>query len=89
MLHQLKVRESDQDALRFLWWTIKFENPDDYVVTVHLFGKNDSTCVANYGLKKCAKDQSNNFDAKNVECVEKDFYMDDFLKSSDSSDNIC
>ena len=58
-------------------------------MTVHLFGKNDSTCVANYGIKKCAKDQSNNFDAKAIECVEKDFYMDDFLKPSDSSDNIC
>ena len=29
-------------------------------------------------------DQPNNFDAKTVECVEKDFYMDDFLKSNDS-----
>ena len=58
-------------------------------MTVHIFGKNDSTCVANYGLKMCAKNQSNNFDAKTVECVEADFYMDDFLKSSNSSDNIC
>ena len=27
MFHQLKVRESDQDGLRFLWRTTKFENP--------------------------------------------------------------
>ena len=53
-------------------------------MTVHLFGKNDSHCVANYGLKKCAKDQSNNFDTKTVDCVEKAFYMDDFVKSNDS-----
>ena len=29
-------------------------------------------------------DQLNNFNAKTVECVEKDFYMDDFLKPNDS-----
>ena len=84
MFHQLKVRESDQDALRFLWGTTKFENPVEYVMNVHLSGKNDSPCVVNYGLKRCAKDQSNNFNAKTVECVDKDFYMDDFTKSNDS-----
>ena len=83
MFHQIKVRESDQDALGFLWRTAKFQNPVDYVMTIHLFGKDDSPCVANYGSKKCAKDQSNNFDAKTVEHVEKGFYMDDFLKSND------
>ena len=51
-------------------------------MTIRLFGKNDSPCVANYGLKKCAMDQSNNFDAKTIECVEKDFYIDDFFKSN-------
>ena len=76
MFHQLKVRENDQDALRFLW-LIKFENP------VH-YAKNDSTCVVNYALKRCTKDQSNDFDAKTVDCVEKDFYMDDILNSNNS-----
>ena len=81
--HQLKVRESDQDALRFLWRATKLENPVDYVMTVHLIGKNDSPCVANYGSKRWA-DQPNNFDAKIVHCVEKDFCKEDFLKSNDS-----
>ena len=38
MFHQLKVRESDQASLRFLW-LIKFENPVHYVITLHIFGK--------------------------------------------------
>ena len=59
MFHQLKVKKSDQDALRFLWLTTKFENPVDYVMTVQLLGKNDPPCVANYGLKKCPMDHSN------------------------------
>ena len=66
MFHKLKVRKSEQDALEFLWRTTKFENLVDYVMNVHLFGKNDSACVSNYGLKKSATDQSNNFDAKTI-----------------------
>ena len=62
--------------MRFLWRTIKFENTVDYVMAINLFGKNDFPCVANYELKKCMKDHSNNFDAKTIEFVEKDFYMD-------------
>ena len=54
IFHQLKVRENAQDAFRFLWRTVKFENPVDYVMTVHLFAKNYSPCIANYLLKKCA-----------------------------------
>ena len=38
MFHQLKFKENDQDALRFLW-RIRFENPVDYVITVHIFCK--------------------------------------------------
>ena len=53
-------------------------------MTVHIFDKEDSPCVANYGLKKCAMDQSNSFDVKTIECVEKAFYMNNFLKSNDS-----
>ena len=68
----------------FLRRTTKFENPVDCVMTVLIFGKNNSPCVANYGVKKCSKNQSNNFEAKAVECVKKDFYMDDFFKSNDS-----
>ena len=53
-------------------------------MTTNLFGKNDLACVANYGLRKCTKDQLSNFDVKTVSCVGKDFYMDNFFKSSDS-----
>ena len=53
-------------------------------MTTNLFGKNDLACVANYGLRKCTKDQLSNFDVKTVSCVGKDFYMDNLFKSSDS-----
>ena len=83
MFHQLKIKESDQVALRFSWQATKFENPIDCVMTVHLFGKNNSPCVTNYKIEKCAKYQSNNFHAKIVKLVE-EFCMDDFRKSNNS-----
>ena len=39
MFHKVKVKKSDQDALRFLWRFLKTEKPQEYVMTVHLFGK--------------------------------------------------
>ena len=48
-------------------------------MNVHLFGKNDSLCVANFVIKQVAKDKYNtdHIVAKSTE----DFYMDDFIKS--------
>ena len=49
-------------------------------MTVHLFGKNDSPCSSNYAMRQCAKDQ---LQSQNViKCVDKNFYMDDFVKST-------
>ena len=37
MFHQVKVREEDQDSLRFLWWTESTtDSPEEYVMTVHI-----------------------------------------------------
>ena len=32
MFHQIRVREKDQDSLRFLWWTNNYEDPPDVYV---------------------------------------------------------
>ena len=72
--------QSDQDALRFLWRFLNTEKPQEYAMTVHLFGKNDSPCCSNYALKQCAKDQLQNGNV--IECVDSNFYMDDFVKST-------
>jgi hypothetical protein len=48
MFHQIKVRPEDQDSLRFLWWPKNSEElPEEYVMTVHIFGVTDSPCAAN------------------------------------------
>ena len=45
-------------------------------MNVHLFGKVDSTCIANWTIKKNAADQSDSFDQISIKTIENDFYMD-------------
>ena len=82
VFNQVKVKKSDQDALRFLWRFLKTKKPQEYAMTVHLFGKNDSPCCSNYALKQCAKDQLQSGNV--IECVDNNFYKDDFVKSTSS-----
>ncbi|KAK3727751.1 hypothetical protein QZH41_005215 [Actinostola sp. cb2023] len=82
MFHQVRVRDKDQDSLRFLWWGENTEEPpDEYVMTVHIFGAADSPCSANSMLKKTADDNEKDFDPVTVETVRHNFYVDDVLKS--------
>ena len=57
MFHQVRIIPSDRDALRFLWRYKVNEKMDEYVMNVHLFGKTDSPCCANWSLKRTALDQ--------------------------------
>ncbi|KAK3726566.1 hypothetical protein QZH41_001952, partial [Actinostola sp. cb2023] len=83
MFHQFKVEEEHRDFLRFLWW----ENgnlqrtPDEYRMTVHLFGAKSSPGCSNYGLKKIADDYEDEFGSKVADFIRNDFYVDDGLKS--------
>ena len=50
----------------------------------HLFGGVWSASCANYGLQTTAKDNSDDFDPAVARSVEKNFYVDDYLKSVES-----
>ncbi|KAK3745999.1 hypothetical protein QZH41_017318, partial [Actinostola sp. cb2023] len=81
-IESMRVRDKDQDSLRFLWWGENTEEPpDEYVMTVHIFGAADSPCSANSMLKKTADDNEKDFDPVTVETVRHNFYVDDVLKS--------
>ena len=86
MYHQLKVHPDDVDALRFLWYPDcdLTREPEEYHMAVHLFGGVWSASCANYGLQKTAKDNSDDFDPEVVRSVERNFYVDDYLKSVES-----
>ena len=54
MFHQVKVRTSDQDALRFLWWKDgdMSKQPDVFKMTSHLFGVTWSPSCCAYALRR-------------------------------------
>ena len=57
MFHQVKVCPEDQDSLRFLWWSGSIDEvPQEYAMTVHIFGAADSPCSANSILLRRADD---------------------------------
>ena len=79
MYHQIKVKESDQDALRFVWSNTPEEEIDDHKMTVHIFGKIYSPCIANWVIKRTASDQSNEYPIDIINIIHENFYMDDYL----------
>ncbi|XP_068675732.1 uncharacterized protein [Montipora foliosa] len=83
MFHQVRVRPSDCDALRFLWWPDGNldSQPEEYQMRVHLFCGASSPSCANFALKKTAEENKTDFDVQTVETVMRNFYVDDCLKS--------
>ena len=82
MFHQIRVREEDQDSLRFLWWTNTNEDPSGvYVMQVHIFGAATSPCVANSTLRRVADDNADDFTPSVIAAVKGNFYVDDALPS--------
>lgn len=70
MLHQVRVRQEDQDSLQFLWWDESTgDSLEEYVMTVHIFGATDSPCVANSTLKRTADDNNKDFDTITVQML--------------------
>ena len=82
MFHQVRVAPEDQDAFRFLWWSSDADKPpDEYVITVHVFGATDSPCFANYSLKRTAEDNRDKYDPIVIDTVLRHFYVDDMLRA--------
>ena len=87
MFHQVRVPPEDYDAFRFLWWPENDldQEPVDYRMEVHLFGATSSPGCSNFALRKVAEDNIGEFDEEVVKTVRKNFYVDDCLKSVQSS----
>jgi len=83
MFHQVKLNDSDKDAVRFLWRNNPLSNdePDHYQMLVHIFGAKDSPYCACYALQNAAKDANREISDVVVETINDNFYMDDLIKS--------
>ena len=83
MFYQVRVPPEQRSFLRFLWWPGGDLDQDlqDYQMTVHLFGAISSPSIANFALKEAAKTST---DLRVKETIERNFYVDDCLKSVES-----
>lgn len=79
MFYCFLVREGDRNFLRFLWFHNNDPSEDiiEYRIRVHVFGNSPSPAVAIYCLRQSVKDGDP--EVKNF--VNRDFYVDDGLKS--------
>ena len=83
MFHQVLVNQTDRDVLRFLWWSNDDIScaPKIYRMVAHLFGGVWSPSCANFALKHTAQDNIDEYDEETVRTVDRNFYVDDCLKS--------
>ena len=83
MFHQVRVKPSDCDSLRFLWADTPEENSEvqTYQMLVHIFGATDSPCCANFAVKTVARDNLEKYSAVTIETVLRSSYVDDLLNS--------
>ena len=80
MFLQVAVPSDDSRCLRFLWREDPEQRIEVYEYTRHFFREKSSPTCANYALHQVAK--YNAIDDENlVKVVQRNFYMDDFLKS--------
>lgn len=77
------MREDHRDYLRFLWYHDNDLDKDvlEYRMKVHVFGNSPSPALAIYGLRRAAREGEPEYGPDTRTLVERDFYMDDALKS--------
>lgn len=89
MFHCLLVKEEHRNFLSFPWFrdNDSSKEPIDYRMRVHTFGNSPSPAVAIYGLKCSAKEGEQEYGSDIRQFVEKDFYVDECLKSLPTEEN--
>ncbi|XP_048486344.1 uncharacterized protein LOC119693582 [Plutella xylostella] len=81
MFIQIRIKECDRDALRFLWRGDRREGtPDEYRMTSVIFGASSSPCMALFIKNRNARDFADTY-PEPVRAIEKNHYMDDYLQS--------
>ena len=87
MFNNFAVPLEQKDLLRFFWFKDNDPNQDlvPYRSTSHIFGCVSSPAVSNCGLKYCAEQLPTGDEAKDY--LDRNFYVDDGLHSTDSSDS--
>ena len=89
MFNQVRVRPSDANMLRFLWWpnSDMSRPPVPHQMLVHLFGATSSPSCASFCLRQTAIDFGKDFPPDISRIVRRNFYVDDCLCATSSVDN--
>ena len=78
MFHQVHINEEHRDFLCFLWWgqgdTTK--EPEEYRMTVYLFGATSSPGCTNLALQTAANDGGNDLGEEAASFIKTNFYVD-------------
>ncbi|XP_058817455.1 uncharacterized protein LOC131680761 [Topomyia yanbarensis] len=83
MYHQIRIRDEDKQAQRFLFRTNPLNPPDIYVMDVATFGSTSSPCSAQYVKNLNASEYADKFPEAAAAIVE-NHYVDDYFDSADS-----
>lgn len=87
MFHQIKVREIDQTAQRFLWRYDKNDPPTIYVMQVLTFGSTCSPSSAIYVMRLNASEFKNKY-PRAVSAIIDNHYIDDYVDSMDDENEL-
>lgn len=87
MFHQVFVSPEDRGALCYLWWQDGDFTMDakTFQMLVHIFGATSSPSICGYALRRTAADNSEGFSSKTIDTVLRGFYVDDLLKSFETT----
>eukprot|EP00794_Sanderia_malayensis_P008362 gene8362-biopygen6189 len=82
MFHQVRVKEDDVSALRFLWFPNGdlSKDPEERQMLVHLFGGIWSPSCATFALQKTAEDHRAHFKDSVISTVKRNFYVERSFK---------
>ena len=83
MFHQVSVPDTQCSFLKFLWWEDSDTSKEiiDYEMTTHVFGGSSSPSCSNYALRKTAMGNEELYGKDVATVLERNFYVDDMLKS--------
>ncbi|XP_049866576.1 uncharacterized protein LOC126367197 [Pectinophora gossypiella] len=82
MFPQVRIREQDRDALRYLWRSDKSQPLKEFRMTSVIFGACCSPFVAQFIKNKNAREHAHQF-PKAVDAILFSHYMDDYIDSQD------
>ena len=87
MFHQVFVSPEDRGALCYLWWPDGdlMKDPKTYQMLVRIFGATSSPSICGYALRRKAEDNRKDFSSETIYAVMRDFYVDDLLKSFETT----